>query len=230
MNEKPLGKAVAFVGPPHSGKSVFLAELYRKLLANDRVGSKVFLQRACPDGEGMWSAEADQDLVKKLRQKGTFDDATMDFYVNAIQGLRKGKPIVLVDCGGKRTNQNAIILAECTDAVILSSKPEEIELWRTFCEENGVRVLAELKSELLSVEQRVELDAALKEGKAPLAELMSHVDIASVPFTGTIRDLDRKRPPVAYTEALENISNGFAREFIENRENREASGERKMMR
>lgn len=230
MNEKPLGKAIAFVGPPHSGKSVFLAELYRQLLANPQVGSKVFLQRACPDGEGMWSAEADQVLVKQLRQKGTFDDATMNFFISSIKGLRKNKPITIVDCGGRRSNQNAIILAECSDAVILSSKPEEIELWRAFCEENNVRVMAELHSKLLTAEQRAELDAALKEGRIPSTDLLSEVDISSVPFKGTMRDLDRDRPSITYAEAMKEIGNGFARECIENRENQEVTGEKKMMR
>lgn len=72
--ETKLGRAIAFVGPPHSGKSVFLAEMYRQLLANPKIGDKAFLQRACPDGEGMWSAEADQELVKKIRRKGKFKE------------------------------------------------------------------------------------------------------------------------------------------------------------
>jgi CRISPR-associated protein Csx3 len=55
------GAVIAVGGPPHSGKSVFLAELYRQLL--QRQPSGVFLQRACPDGEGMWSNEADLGCV-----------------------------------------------------------------------------------------------------------------------------------------------------------------------
>ncbi len=219
--ETKLGRAVAFVGPPHSGKSVFLAELYRQLLANKEVGDKAFLQRACPDGEGMWSAEADQEVVRKLRQKGSFDEPTMNFFIQSIRGLRKNKPIVLVDCGGRRSNQNAVILNECSDAVILSSKPEEFELWRTFCEENGVRVFAEFKSELLTPEQRVELDACLRDGRIPSEKLLSHVDSSRMPLIGTIRDLDRERPSVTYEDAIQEINVAMAHEFVENRENRE---------
>lgn len=216
-----LGRAIAFVGPPHSGKSVFLAELYRQLLANEKVGDKAFLQRACPDGEGMWSAEADQALVKQLRQKGSFDEPTMNFFIQSIRGLRKNKPIVLVDCGGRRSNQNAVILQECSDAIILSSKPEEFEPWRQFCEENGVRVLAEFKSELLTPEQRVELDACLREGRTPSPELLSQVSTESVPFTGTIRDLDRDRPATTYGDALREVNVSMARELLHNKEERE---------
>ena len=64
------GMVVAVGGPPHSGKSVFLAELYRQLLAKRPSG--VFLQRACPDGEGMWSAETNPQLVAEIRRKGSF--------------------------------------------------------------------------------------------------------------------------------------------------------------
>ena len=45
------GRVIAIGGPPHSGKSVFLAELYRQLLQRQPTG--VFLQRACPDGVGL---------------------------------------------------------------------------------------------------------------------------------------------------------------------------------
>ncbi|HLC69704.1 MAG TPA: hypothetical protein VJH75_01515 [Patescibacteria group bacterium] len=221
MAEEKLGRAVAFVGPPHSGKSVFLAELYRQLLAEKTIGSKAFLQRACPDGEGMWSAEADQVLVKKLRQKGSFDEPTMNFFVTSIRGLRRNKPIVLVDCGGRRSNQNAVILQECSDAVILSSNPEEFAPWKEFCAANGVNVIAEFKSELLTLEQREELDSCLREGRALAPELVSQVETNRAPFTGTIRDLDRDRPPVTYKEALHEVSVAMGREFLENKEGRE---------
>lgn len=221
MSQERLGRAIAFVGPPHSGKSVFLAELYRQLLADKKVGDKAFLQRACPDGEGMWSAEADQALVKQLRRKGSFDEPTMNFFIQSIRGLRKNKSIVLVDCGGRRSNQNAVILQECSDAVILSSKPEEFEPWKEFCEANGVKVIAEFKSELLTPEQRVELDACLREGQTPNPELLSQVNTEAIPFTGTMRDLDRDRPAVTYRDALQKVSASMASELMESREGKE---------
>lgn len=118
---------IAIGGPPHSGKSVFLAELYRQALA--KIGSTVFLQRACPDGEGMWSAEADQDLVKQIRRKGQFDAPTMNFYFNSIEGLKKTKEIVLVDLGGMKSLENILILAHCSDLIILSSKKDQLDKW-----------------------------------------------------------------------------------------------------
>lgn len=128
------GKTViAMLGAPHSGKSVFVAELYRQALANPEIGSKIFLQRACPDGEGMWSAEADQEVVKQLRQKGTFNPETINFYLSSIDGLRKSKDITLIDCGGLKSLENILLLAKCTDAIILSSNEEKLAQWSNFC-------------------------------------------------------------------------------------------------
>src|SRR3989338_3719348 len=89
------GMVIAVGGPPHSGKSVFLAELYRQLLARRPAG--VFLQRACPDGEGMWSAEADPAVVAEIRRKGNFDAGFMTFTLKSIEALGTRFPITLVD-------------------------------------------------------------------------------------------------------------------------------------
>ncbi len=124
---------IAIGGPPHSGKSVFLAELYRQTLA--KIGSSVFLQRACPDGEGMWSAEADQDLVKQIRRKGQFDAPTMNFYFSSIEGLKKTKEIVLIDLGGMKSLENILILAHCSDLVVLSSKKDQLDKWGLLSQE-----------------------------------------------------------------------------------------------
>jgi hypothetical protein len=80
-------------------------------------------------------------------------------------------------------------------------------------------VVAELKSELLTPEQRAELDACLREGHMPNTELVSQVNTEALPFTGTIRDLDRDRPSVTYQDALRAVSDATAREFL--REGRE---------
>src|SRR3990167_3520743 len=108
IRAKYKGMVVAVGGPPHSGKSVFLAELYRQLLA--RRPSGTFLQRACPDGEGMWSAESDPALVKEIRRKGSFSQAFMLFTLKSIENLGAGMPRVLIDLGGLRTAENAEIL------------------------------------------------------------------------------------------------------------------------
>ncbi|MBU6427264.1 hypothetical protein KGQ27_03465 [Patescibacteria group bacterium] len=140
------GMVIAVGGPPHSGKSVFLAELYRLLLARRPAG--VFLQRACPDGEGMWSAEADPTIVAEIRRKGNFDAGFMLFTLKAIEALGTRFPIVLVDLGGRRSAQNAEILARCSHLINLvrSDKAGEGAEWIKFASNDGCELLADFTS------------------------------------------------------------------------------------
>src|SRR5512136_651193 len=64
--------AVLVGGPPHSGKSVLAYALSRALRER---GVAHYLLRACPDGEGDWSQEAEQSLVRQIRIKGSYTPA-----------------------------------------------------------------------------------------------------------------------------------------------------------
>lgn len=143
------GVVIAIGGPPHSGKSVFLAELYRQLL--HRYPSKVFLQRACPDGEGMWSNEADPEIVQQIRRKAAFSEEFVAVTLRGIERLGRNPqhPIVLVDLGGKRTAENAEILKRSTHCIILSSNPDEIPQWQAFAMREGCEILATFHSQLI---------------------------------------------------------------------------------
>lgn len=178
------GMVIAVGGPPHSGKSVFLAELYRQLLA--RRPASAFLQRACPDGEGMWSAEADPALVKEIRRKGNFDAVFMTFTLQAIEALGTRFPIVLVDLGGRRSAQNGEILARCSHQIVLSSKEEENQPWQEFAAAEGCETLAVFASELVKLANSEELDLG--------ARVRSEVAVADATVAGgTLRNLDRGR-------------------------------------
>lgn len=189
------GMTVAIGGPPHSGKSVFLAELYRQLLA--RRPSGVFLQRACPDGEGMWSAEADPAIVKEIRRKGNFDGGFMTFTLKAIEALGTRFPIVLVDLGGRRSAQNAEILHRSTHVFILSSKDEENEPWSQFAAAEGCQTLAVLASRLFELAPGV-LDTSKSTPDQPWSD--------SEVLRGELWQLDRKGPPELYRAAVSHIA------------------------
>lgn len=189
VRSKYKGMVVAIGGPPHSGKSVFLAELYRQLLAKRPSG--VFLQRACPDGEGMWSAESDPDLVKEIRRKGSFSSEFMTFVKNSVPNLGKFFPIVLLDLGGRRTAENAEILQRSTHLVILSSKNEENEPWSQFAATEGCQTLAVLASRLVKT-----ADGGLDQ------EVRSSVDTNAEPVQGDILNLDREAGSAPYAEAI----------------------------
>lgn len=183
------GMVVAIGGPPHSGKSVFLAELYRQLLS--RRPSGVFLQRACPDGEGMWSAESDPRLVAEIRRKGSFSPDFMDFTLKSIENLGRMFPILLLDLGGRRTAENAEILLRSTHLVILSSKEEEDEPWQKFAAAEGCASLAVFRSRLVK-----RADGTLDES------VRSSVDLSTEPVRGEMLNLDREGSVEPYREAI----------------------------
>ncbi len=135
-------RRIIVCGPPHSGKSVFLANLMR-LLPPD----SFYLAFAAPDGEWHWSNFGDQDLVAAVRQKGKFSENFVGSMVKAIAANEQ--PLVLVDTGGVRSEANERIFAVSDGCVILSSKPDEIVAWREFADAHGVAVLAELDSVLV---------------------------------------------------------------------------------
>src|SRR5690242_4219099 len=115
-----MGTTIAVGGPANSGKSVLLAELYRSLRA--RRPQDVFLQRACPDGEGMWSNEAHPELARQLRRKGKFTDEWINFALSSIQAASRTKRLLLVDLGGKLADDNRQVLDLCQHIIVLSSK------------------------------------------------------------------------------------------------------------
>lgn len=135
-------RRVIVCGPPHSGKSVLLANLMR-LLPPD----SFYLAFAAPDGEWHWSNFGDQDLVAAVRQKGKFSKNFVNSMVEAIRANEQ--PLVLVDTGGVRSEANERIFDACDACVILSSKPDEIIAWRQFAAAHKVAVIAELDSVLV---------------------------------------------------------------------------------
>ena len=180
---------VSVGGPAHSGKSVFLAELYRQLL--DRMPGEVFLQRGCPDGEGMWSAESDPSMVKAIRQKGKFGEQFTGWVVDAIRGLQKGFAITLLDLGGKRLPPNDDILRGSTHCIVLSSQEAETKAWVEYGQSYGCEVLAVIESRLVKNECG-DLDSSAR----------SSLDTSATPVAGTLVNLDREAPADPYREAV----------------------------
>jgi CRISPR-associated protein Csx3 len=172
---------VAVGGPPHSGKSVFLAELYRQLLARRPAGF-VFLQRACPDGEGMWSNESDPQVVQQIRRKGAFSQEFILFTLKSIENLTKLFPLLLLDLGGKRTAENAAILARSTHFILISGNPEENEKWVEFATAEGCQILAVFNSRL--------------------GEGQSWIDLSTLPVRGELVNLERDGPKEPYQYAI----------------------------
>jgi CRISPR-associated protein Csx3 len=147
----PTGKAVAFLGPPHSGKTVLVGAVRRALrdaLPAERYQRDVFVLRACPDGEGDWFADAAADDARTLRYKNRFDDDFVRGICEHLDALRAAKPVLLVDCGGRIDRKNQAILNRCTHAVVVSSRPDAFAEWRGALRASEVTALAEVESSL----------------------------------------------------------------------------------
>ncbi len=152
---KPTGadqrSCIAFVGPPHSGKSVLLRALYNVLqstLPIEQFQRDVFLVRACPDGEGNWFGEIPLELAVTLRHKSRWDDAFVAQLCGHLDGVAKNKRLILVDLGGKIDRYAQQILSRCNHAVIISRDPLAIAEWRGALQASEIKVLAEIESVL----------------------------------------------------------------------------------
>ncbi len=134
--------AIMIGGPPHSGKSVLAYSLTQNLRA---LHIDHYLLRACPDGEGDWSNEADQQTVRTLRNKGSF---TPNFVTNVIQALNARMLPLLVDVGGRPQPEQEAILAACSHAILIAQNAEQLAAWRDLTTRLQIPVIAELCSSL----------------------------------------------------------------------------------
>ena len=87
---------IAFCGPPHSGKTVLIGNLASKFPRDEYR----FIS-TCPDGEGIWSNNENQEETTFVRKKDKYKIS----YIKRKCKKLKGQPnnIVLVDIGGKIT-------------------------------------------------------------------------------------------------------------------------------
>ncbi|MBE9138823.1 CRISPR-associated protein Csx3 [Nodosilinea sp. LEGE 07088] len=156
-----LGPALLIVGPPDSGKSVLSHALFNALLPKF---PDVFLQRAQWDGEGNWILELPASATEEVREdfklayKGTLTDRFYPYQAEAILKLRRQKPLVIVDVGGRVQPEKVPILDACSHYLIISSKPEEVKKWHEFCRDCGnlspVAVIHSSLGEIAQVQQR----------------------------------------------------------------------------
>ncbi len=101
--KEPDVRIIAFLGPPHSGKSVLMNHLrlaLRNNMPSEQFQNEFFIVKGCPDGEGDWSSESDSSIVKKIRNKNAFSDEFVKRVCEEIDSLTKTKKMLFVDCGG----------------------------------------------------------------------------------------------------------------------------------
>ena len=139
--------AIIMGGPPHAGKSVLFSALTKELA---RRGIAHHAIRACPDGEGNWSQDADVETVRIIRIKGDFTD---DFTERIGRDIERRLLPMLIDVGGKPQGTQLNLFHLCTHALLLLKREDEqnCAFWQALVETNGLIPLAQLFSELYGV-------------------------------------------------------------------------------
>ncbi len=149
--------AILVAGPPHSGKSVLSYQLTMALRARE---INHYVLRAYPDGEGDWSYEAEQELVRDIRTKGRGDDKWVKRTRSDIS--RRHYPLI-VDIGGRPTPFQETIFDECTHAILLWTDTYNRSEWLQRIERNGIALLADLHS-LQSGPEQIEQTSPILRG------------------------------------------------------------------
>jgi len=136
--------AVLIGGPPHSGKSVLFYSLTIALRKQNIIHHAI---RACPDGEGNWSQEIDQAMVRQLRVKGQWTDA---FTEGICRDIKRRLVPMLIDMGGLPQASQLNIIRHCTHSLLLLNSDDEQgnRNWCRLVAENGLLPLAQICSNL----------------------------------------------------------------------------------
>lgn len=153
---KKLAKVIAFIGPPHSGKSVFLKILRDSLfkyIDNEFFQREFFIIRGCPDGEGLWFEESHPEIVKQIKYKNNFNQDFVNKIIESINGLKTNKKLLFVDCGGIIDKFNMHILSQCTDAIIISNDTNETLKWEGAAKLCDLNIIAYINSSLDSINE-----------------------------------------------------------------------------
>ena len=142
QNQMPCS-AIAIVGPPNSGKSVFSNALRQQLIRR-MPQCKTYLHRASWDGEGNWAYEANTPMVEQFVRHNEFrihenpETARLipDYYrhhARVVKNLRRLSDCVLVDMGGLPQPEKQPLLEECTHYIVISRLAEAVEAWHQCC-------------------------------------------------------------------------------------------------
>jgi len=137
-----LFPSILIGGPPHMGKSVLAYSLTRALRQR---GIEHYVLRAYPDGEGDWANESDQALVRRIRIKG---QGTPDWVTNICRDIATRHLPLIVDVGGKPTNDQERVFDYCTHAILLTGDKASHDAWQTMAQRHGLILLADLHSRL----------------------------------------------------------------------------------
>src|SRR2546430_1850986 len=126
-----LPPAILIGGPPNAGKAVLFYSLTKTLHGRGITHHPI---RACPDGEGNWYQEIqnqlDKDAIRLIRLRNRAD-WTERFVQGICRDLGGRHLPLLVDMGGLPQDWQTCILLNCTHSVLLLHT--ENEETKQFC-------------------------------------------------------------------------------------------------
>jgi len=137
--------AVLVGGPPNAGKSVLF---YRLTQALRERGVDHYALRACPDGEGNWYHETEQELAQNLCSNVKLKKWPPTFVQSMTQALDGRHLPFLVDMGGRPEASQGCLLRGCTRSILLikEDEPESARFWQELIETNNLLPLARIIS------------------------------------------------------------------------------------
>ncbi|HEY9799954.1 MAG TPA: hypothetical protein V6D25_06300 [Leptolyngbyaceae cyanobacterium] len=142
---------VVLCGFANTGKTCFREGL-KQALSQIPDAPESYCISGCPDGDGSWFSETarrDPDLAAymKAQYKARFTPEFAQMKAQEVRGVNT--PIFVFDVGGRISDENRLIMAEATHAVILVKDEAEIEPWQRLCDELKLQVIAIIFSDFL---------------------------------------------------------------------------------
>ncbi len=175
LNLSPL--KIALCGPPNSGKSCLREGLKTAIL--QLTGQAPYILTACPDGEGAWFYKAtidDPERAAELKKanKSSFTAEYAELAAGWVRGLSVP---ALIDCGGRISPENNLILAEATHAIVLAgdaldekkqpivgSYQARLQEWVEYCQSMELTVIAKIHSDYHATVDRIDTESPLLTG------------------------------------------------------------------
>jgi len=160
---------VILAGPPRSGKSCLregLKQAILELVREEGIDDVYpYVITGCPDGEGSWfqatvNLSPEAATAAKAAYKSKFTPAFVQRISMSVAACTE--PLTLVDIGGIPSDENRAICAAATHAILLAGnwgdEPwfQRLEVWREFCHDLGLTVVAEIFSDYHGEKDQVE--------------------------------------------------------------------------
>jgi CRISPR-associated protein Csx3 len=166
-SQQPSSIKVVLCGFANTGKTCFRDGLKQALLQIPHAPESYFIS-GCPDGDGSWYSETarrDPDLATQLKTqyKAGFTPEFAKLKAQEVRGINT--PIFVFDVGGRISDENRLIMAEATHAVILVKDEAEIAAWKELCESLGLQVIAIIFSDFFGNNDVVESESPILRGR-----------------------------------------------------------------